>query len=104
MNTDRLAKLYDQLTPWERVPLIIAAGARGDHEEQDRLQNTAPTSLFQVPNHRGLIEGLSQLADRYMILQPDVAVLYWQTAGMLESYLLVNGAEDDARENRLCQI
>jgi hypothetical protein len=34
----------------------------------------------------------------------DLAVLYWQTAGMLESHFLLVGAENDERENRLCQI
>src|SRR5439155_12817074 len=29
MNTEGLAKLYDTLTPRERLPLIIAAAARG---------------------------------------------------------------------------
>ena len=34
MNTNGLAKLYDRLTPKERLPLILAASARGDEAEQ----------------------------------------------------------------------
>jgi hypothetical protein len=42
MNFHRLTKLYDQLTPTERLPLIIAARARGDAVEQARLVESAP--------------------------------------------------------------
>ena len=36
MNTNGLAKLYGQLTPKERLPLILAASARGDEAERNR--------------------------------------------------------------------
>ena len=41
MNTESLAKLYDRLTPFERVPLIAAAVSRGDEVERDRLVRSA---------------------------------------------------------------
>ena len=37
MNTNGLARLYDRLTPRERLPLIMAASARGDEMERERL-------------------------------------------------------------------
>jgi hypothetical protein len=45
MNTRVLAKMYDQLAPWERGPLMIAAEARGDQAEFDRLNRSAPRGV-----------------------------------------------------------
>src|SRR5438874_440209 len=39
MNSNGLAKMYSQLTPEERFRLVLAAGARGDKTEQQRLAN-----------------------------------------------------------------
>jgi hypothetical protein len=104
MNSKVLAKLYNRLTPWERVPLIIAAGARGDQEEQERLETTAPTHLYEVPDYHRLSQALYQLADRHLIIQLDLALLYYQAAAMLEVYLPLTGAANDERENRLGKI
>jgi hypothetical protein len=104
MNSKGLAKLYDRLTPWERVPLIIAAGARGDQEEQERLKNAASTHLYEVPDYHRLSEALCQLANLQLIIQLDLALLYYQATGMLEVYLLLTGAANDERENRLCKM
>jgi hypothetical protein len=75
MNTNGLARLYDKLTPWERVPLIIAAGARGDQEEPERLKNAAPTHLYEVPDYHRLREAMYQLANLQLIIQMDLALL-----------------------------
>jgi hypothetical protein len=48
MNLRPLAKLYDRLTPLERLPLLIAAGAHGDQVEQERLNASAPKHTLQV--------------------------------------------------------
>jgi len=45
-DTKALARHYDNLTPEERFRLILAAGARGDKVEQDRLVNSGGLSLF----------------------------------------------------------
>lgn len=44
MNTNTLVRHYDRLTPWERVALVMAAVARGDETERQRLADTAPIS------------------------------------------------------------
>jgi hypothetical protein len=37
MTTDSISRLYDSLTPRERLPLLIAAAGRDDAVEQQRL-------------------------------------------------------------------
>lgn len=83
MNTDALARHYDGLTAWERVPLIIAANARGDEAEACRLVESAPTAHFAVPNYRGLSEGLKNLAHLYLLIQLDHLALYQELSVLL---------------------
>jgi hypothetical protein len=83
MNANELAKLYDRLSPWERVPLWLAAGARGDEAERQRLARSAPRKAFQVPDTYGLLEGLRTVAARYVMLQLDMACWYWFAFGAL---------------------
>lgn len=51
MNTTKLAKHYESLTPEERLPLIIAACCRGDETERARLANSAPFVTYQARHH-----------------------------------------------------
>jgi hypothetical protein len=57
VNTNGLAKLYDRLTPHERLPLIVAAAAWGDDQERQRLMGSAPKKLYEVPDYQGLADG-----------------------------------------------
>jgi hypothetical protein len=84
MNTDHLARHYEVLTPWERLPLIVAASARADEVEKDRLARSAPKNGFRVPDYWGLAEGLDDLVKLYVLKQLDLAALYWRLAGLLE--------------------
>jgi hypothetical protein len=83
MTTDCLARLYDRLTPRERLPLIIAASARGDDADRARLVGSAPTSLFRVPDYYGLADGLRTLAMFHVAEMLDLAARYWRGSGML---------------------
>src|SRR5262249_51908106 len=76
MNTKSLTKHYATLTPWERVPLILAALARKDDLEGDRLSRSAPRVPFEVANFYGLKEGLASLAGRYLMNQLDLVACY----------------------------
>ncbi len=49
MTANSLGKLYDRLTPWERVRAIIAAEKRGDENERTRLWETAPRICYSEP-------------------------------------------------------
>src|ERR1700722_13087449 len=85
MNTNPLANYYDQLTIWERIPLRIAAEARGDELEAQRLLNSAPTRRWYLPNHLMAEQALNVLALIYITEQLDAAAAYffavWQMDG-----------------------
>jgi hypothetical protein len=90
MKVDCLAKLYDRLTPRERLPLIVAASARGDEADRARLVASAPTSLFRLPDYFGLAEGLRTLALFHVARMLDLAARYANASGLLAQ-------EDDFR-------
>jgi hypothetical protein len=84
MNTNGLAKLYGQLTPKERLPLILAASARGDEAERNRLAQSAPKEGFWLPDYHGLAEGML-FASLFQLLEVlDMAAYYWRSVGLLE--------------------
>jgi hypothetical protein len=83
MNSDHLARYYQTLTPWERLPLLVAASARDDEVEEDRLARSAPRQTFGVPDYWGLAEGLDDLAKLYLLEQLDLSVAYWRLTGLL---------------------
>src|SRR5262249_24128853 len=60
MNTDPLAKHYGILTTAERLPLLMAASARGDETEYERLVRSAPKVRFEAPDTFYLAEALLQ--------------------------------------------
>jgi hypothetical protein len=51
MNAAAVARHYGLLTPEERFRLLLAAGARGDDAEQDRLVSAARRITFAAPDH-----------------------------------------------------
>jgi hypothetical protein len=51
MNANAVARNYGALTAEERFRLIVAAGARGDAVEQDRLAATSRRLTQAVPDH-----------------------------------------------------
>jgi len=69
MNASGLARHYDTLTAWERLPLLLAALNRGDDAEAERLASSAPTRPALVPHHCGLWEGLGLLSVAHQMLQ-----------------------------------
>jgi len=77
MNTDHLASMYGRLSPRERLPLIIAAGARGDSLEQKRLVESAPKQTFQVPDHYPLSKAFQEAADYHLLTLLDLAASFW---------------------------
>jgi hypothetical protein len=62
MNTDGLAKHYDQLTPQERFKLILAASSRGDQAERERLLNSARRITLSGPDYYLYGDALHYLA------------------------------------------
>jgi hypothetical protein len=108
MNLASLTRNYDQLSPWERVPLIIAACARGDDSERENLVGSAPKLGFRVPDYWGLTQGLDQLAVLHVLLQLDMAAFYWRiSAIMAESPSFRRSKHDrqlEARRDRMLRM
>jgi hypothetical protein len=106
MNTNGLAKMYDKLTPRERLPLIMAAVDRGDDAEADRLARSAPRLHFGLPDYHGLAEGLQLLVLFHLLYLQDRAIYYWRCLAMLEqdAWLCADGKESRSTDDRLEQI
>ena len=74
MNANALAKHYDRLGAEERFRLILAAGARGDEAEQDRLYLAAPRITLSFSHHAPWAHAFDQLATLvYVELLDEVA-------------------------------
>jgi hypothetical protein len=101
MNTNGLVKLYDRLTPKERLPLIMAASARGDEAERNRLAHTAPREGFWIRDYYGWAEGLHQASMFHLLELLDAAALYWQVGGILAEWAALTEGEEDTPTKRL---
>jgi hypothetical protein len=99
MNTKGLAKLYDRLTPRERLPLILAASARDDDVEGQRLAQSAPRMALRLPDYHGLGEGLFLASLFHLIGVLDVTALFWLTQERLAEWTA--WADEDDSLNRL---
>src|SRR5262249_47000612 len=81
VNTNGLAKHYESLTPWERVPLILAAMARGDEPERTRLVQSAPRLAYAVQNHAGLADALFKVSAAHFMRLLDLVACYGAVLG-----------------------
>jgi hypothetical protein len=84
VNTNGLAKLYDRLTPRERLPLIVAAVDRSDAVEANRLADSAPRQGYRLPDYYGLGEGLLLLSLFHLLTLQEHATLFWRTLAVQE--------------------
>jgi hypothetical protein len=85
VNTNGLAKHYGSLTPRERLPLIMAASARGDEQERLRLVTSAPKVAYRVPDYFGLAQALKELSDLHFMELLTLAANYFQALGLTDS-------------------
>ncbi len=76
MNSNELAKHYDKLTPEERFRLIMAAGARGDEAETDRLTRAAKRISISMPDHSPYADAFQELILVAYIEMLDSATFY----------------------------
>jgi hypothetical protein len=105
MNSDHLARYYQTLTPWERLPLIVAACERGDAVEEERVVRSAPRNGFRLPDYWGLAEGLNDLARLYLLQQLHLAAFYWRFAGVMDREPLERPSHQERqRDKRRWQI
>jgi hypothetical protein len=105
VNTQNLTKLYDRLTPRERLPLIMAAVERGDHAEAGCLARAAPRIRVGLPDYLGLGEGLILLNLFHLIGQLDLGVLFWHAqAQAADDEAAPAGHPDRERADRLWDV
>jgi hypothetical protein len=77
MDTELLARHYDQLTPLERFPLIVAASVRQDEAERARLVRSAPRMTWEMPHHWGVARTFESLASFHFMKLLDLAAGYF---------------------------
>jgi hypothetical protein len=77
MKMRRLAGMYDRLSVWERIPLLLAADARADDVEYRRLFDSAPPQAHEFPDHLLVEQGLHVLTLIYVTEQLDAAASYF---------------------------
>jgi hypothetical protein len=77
MNANGLARLYDRLTVWERIPLLIAAEARGDQAEYQRLFNASALRTWRFSEHLLAEQALNVSAMIYVGEQLNAAASYF---------------------------
>jgi hypothetical protein len=82
-DTSVLSRHYDALHPWERLPLICAASARGDEVEADRLVRSAPRLSWQLPDYYWLADGLREQAVQYLLEQLNAGSFFWEALHLL---------------------
>jgi hypothetical protein len=100
VNTQPLSRLYDHLTPRERLPLIVAAASRGDSVEQCRLQTSAPKQTFDVPDYVPHARALNELAVYHLLTVLDLGMHFWQWWGLWLTRSLRNQAAGRQRRGR----
>jgi hypothetical protein len=99
MNSLGLARHYDTLTAWERLPLLEAALNRGDDAKAERLTRSAPTRPALVPHYYGLWEGLALLSVVHQMMQLERACRLACGAGLLAGRQVVG--EEPLRRLRM---
>jgi hypothetical protein len=93
MTTAPLAKAYAHLTAAERLPLVVAASARGDDVEYHRLMASAPLETYHVPHHFGRAMAFREVADMHHMELLALAGQYLQCMGLAD-------AQDDEHSTR----
>ncbi len=58
MSPQALSNMFDVLTPEERASLSLAAAARGDEVELERLMSTAPRHSVSEMHHSGVMRAV----------------------------------------------
>lgn len=76
MNASAVARHYDRLTPEERFRLIVAAGARRDKAEQERLVNSGGRLALSMSDHAPYGHAFDELAVLVFIELVEEAARY----------------------------
>jgi hypothetical protein len=88
-----LAKHYDKLTPRERLPLILAASARGDGTECGRLCRFAPRETYVVPDYFWTAQSFREVSDAHFMELLDLVASYHLALGLADTLEAGEGNE-----------
>ncbi len=87
MTADRLARRYDVHRPDDILALMLAAGARGDDVEHERLVATAPRLPVVVPDtFPGGFMAFQEVLDRHRAERLELAARFFHTKRLAEDY------------------
>jgi hypothetical protein len=96
MNANALARNYGQLTPEERFRLILAASARGDDTERDRLAGGAGRIALSMSDHAPFVLAFHDMAASTFMELVDDAGRYFDAWARIEAAKLFEYEDDQA--------
>jgi hypothetical protein len=99
MSDKALAKSYDSLTPEERFRLILAAGARGDKEEQNRLISAGRRIMLSLPDHTPYALAFNELALQVFIELLDEATRYLEAFDQIDDTCAIPDNDDEVEHS-----
>ncbi len=82
MTSAKLSKHYGALGPAERLALVLAAGARNDDVERERLMGSAPRVTWQVPDTFGRALTLLVMSSQHRMKVLELAALVFRTRAL----------------------
>jgi hypothetical protein len=98
MNAKAIARHYGSLTPEERFRLILAAGARRDEAERDRLANASGRITFSVRDFQPYAQAFDELNLLIFIELSDEAAGYFEAFRQAEPSDDFDDLDDDGEE------
>jgi hypothetical protein len=99
MNANAVVRHYDRLKPEERFRLIVAAGARGDEGERDRLVNAGQRICLSLSDHSPYAHAFHELALLTFIELLEEAARYLEAFQRADDCSLCGDDGEDAEEN-----
>lgn len=93
VKTATLSRMYEQLTPEERVSLAFSAAARDDDAEVNRLHASAPRERWFQVHHARQQHAITFIAMRHQLEQLESAAYI-----LLAKTRLVQSADDEPKE------
>jgi hypothetical protein len=96
MKANALARHYGKLTAEERFRLILAAGARGDKAEAERLVRAGQSITLSMPDHTPYAHAFDELALLVFIELQEEAARYVEAFARADEVHDVFGEDEEA--------
>jgi len=85
MIATRLSKHYSALTPGERFGLLLAAVARSDEVEMERIRNASRNVTILVPDIFGLAVAFKAVLIHHRLERVELAGLYLEALARVDA-------------------